>query len=222
MEYGLDARFPALHGARSDLPRFHHNSITFPSCMPSASISSRPEPRRSGVRKGLAFREMPGDECESLRISALFYAWMYGLPGEAALQGQEFGSAANGIMTAAWIGSARVRSRWPAPTREHLNYTYKSEPALWDLDDITKALSGSIHDATTAWWPSCGDHKQGRDRLCGQRHAAGFARLSARRPAPVSIARSSTPTARPMAEATSATWAVSRPTRPNGRAGRIP
>ena len=93
---------------------------------------------------------------------------------------------------------------------QHLNYIYKSEPALWDLDDTYEGFEWiDFHDADNSVVAFMRKSREGDVIVfVGERDAAGAARLSARRPGvPGSIARSSTPTRKPTAAATSATWA---------------
>ncbi len=132
--------------------RYHHNSITF-SLMYAFSehfvlVLSHDEVVHG---KGSLFGRMPGDEWQKFANLRLFYAWMYGHPGKKLLfMGQEFGQRGE------WNHDRELDWElldWPRHDGlrrlvQHLNYIYKSEPALWDQDDTYEGFEWiDFHDA---------------------------------------------------------------------------
>jgi 1,4-alpha-glucan branching enzyme len=132
--------------------RFHHNSITF-SIMYAFSehfvlVLSHDEVVHG---KGSLIGKMPGDEWQKFANLRMFLAWMYAHPGKKLLfMGQEFGQVRE------WNHDRGLD--WhllDAPLHDglrrmvqHLNYTYKSEPALWDQDDTHTGFEWiDFHDA---------------------------------------------------------------------------
>jgi len=132
--------------------RFHHNSITF-SIMYAFSehfvlVLSHDEVVHG---KGSLIGKMPGDEWQKFANLRMFLAWMYAHPGKKLLfMGQEFGQVRE------WNHDRGLD--WDlldAPLHDglrrmvqHLNYTYKSEPALWDQDDTHEGFEWiDFHDA---------------------------------------------------------------------------
>jgi len=95
--------------------------------------------------------KMPGDDWQKFANLRMFYAWMYGQPGKKLLfMGGELGQ----------------RNEWNHDTQldwdllelpqhdglrrfvQHLNYIYKSEPALWQQDDNYEGFEWiDFHDA---------------------------------------------------------------------------
>ena len=96
--------------------------------------------------------KMPGDEWQKFANLRMFLAWMYGHPGKKLLvHGRRVRSAAtNGIMTRSWTGNL-LGCRGTTVLRrlvQHLNYVYKTEPALWELDDTYEGFEWiDFHDA---------------------------------------------------------------------------
>jgi 1,4-alpha-glucan branching enzyme len=132
--------------------RYHHNSITF-SIMYAFSehfvlVLSHDEVVHG---KGSLIGKMPGDEWQKFANLRMFLAWMYAHPGKKLLfMGQEFGQVRE------WNHDRGLD--WhllDAPLHDglrrmvqHLNYTYKSEPALWDQDDTHEGFEWiDFHDA---------------------------------------------------------------------------
>src|SRR5438270_257342 len=76
MEHGLDARFPALHEHRPDLPalspRQHH---VLAALRVPGKFHSRSQPRRSGVRQALVViqnaRRRMAEVCQSPDVSGM-------------------------------------------------------------------------------------------------------------------------------------------------------
>jgi 1,4-alpha-glucan branching enzyme len=132
--------------------RFHHNSITF-SIMYAFSehfvlVLSHDEVvygKRSLLEK------MPGDDWQKFANLRMFYAWMYGHPGKKLLfMGGEFGQRRewNHDRELDWFLNTEPRHDGLRRLVQHLNYVYKNEPALWDLDDSYEGFEWvDFHDA---------------------------------------------------------------------------
>ena len=132
--------------------RFHHNSITF-SLMYAFQehfilVLSHDEVVH-GKRSLLA--KMPGDEWQQFANLRMFYAWMYGHPGKKLLfMGSEFGQRRewNHDRALDWELNELPRHDGLRRLVQHLNYIYKNEPALWDLDDTYDGFEWiDFHDA---------------------------------------------------------------------------
>ncbi len=132
--------------------RFHHNSITF-SIMYAFSehfvlVLSHDEVVHG---KGSLINKMPGDEWQQFANLRMFYAWMYGHPGKKLLfMGQEFGQRRewNHDRGLDWELNELPKHDGLRRLVQHLNYVYKSEPALWDLDDTNEGFEWiDFHDA---------------------------------------------------------------------------
>jgi 1,4-alpha-glucan branching enzyme len=132
--------------------RFHHNSITF-SIMYAFSehfvlVLSHDEVvygKRSLLEK------MPGDDWQKFANLRMFYAWMYGHPGKKLLfMGGEFGQRRewNHDRELDWFLNNEPRHDGLRRLVQHLNYVYKNEPALWELDDSYEGFEWvDFHDA---------------------------------------------------------------------------
>ena len=132
--------------------RFHHNSITF-SLMYAFQehfvlVLSHDEVvygKRSLLDK------MPGDEWQQFANLRMFFAWMYGHPGKKLLfMGGEFGQRRewNHDRELDWELLELPRHDGLHRLVQHLNYVYKNEPALWDLDDSHEGFEWiDFHDA---------------------------------------------------------------------------
>jgi len=132
--------------------RFHHNSITF-SLMYAFQenfilVLSHDEVVHG---KRSLLNKMPGDEWHQFANLRMFLAWMYGHPGKKLLfMGGEFGQRRewNHDGELDWQllgipGHDGVRR-----LVQHLNYVYKTEPALWELDDTYEGFEWiDFHDA---------------------------------------------------------------------------
>ena len=132
--------------------RFHHNSITF-SLMYAFQehfilVLSHDEVVHG---KRSLLKKMPGDEWQQFANLRMFLAWMYGHPGKKLLfMGCEFGQRRewNHDGELDWQllgvpGHDGVRR-----LVQHLNYVYKTEPALWELDDTYEGFEWiDFHDA---------------------------------------------------------------------------
>jgi len=132
--------------------RYHHNSITF-SIMYAFSehfvlVLSHDEVVHG---KGSLMGKMPGDEWQKFANLRLFYAWMYAHPGKKLLfMGQEFGQVRewNHDRGLDWHLLNEPRHDGLRRLVQHLNYVYKTEPALWDQDDTHEGFEWiDFHDA---------------------------------------------------------------------------
>jgi 1,4-alpha-glucan branching enzyme len=132
--------------------RYHHNNITF-SLMYAFQehfvlVLSHDEVVHG---KRSLLDKMPGDEWQQFANLRMFYAWMYGHPGKKLLfMGGEFGQRRewNHDRELDWDLLALPRHDGLRRLVQHLNYVYKSEPALWDLDDTHEGFEWiDFHDA---------------------------------------------------------------------------
>ena len=132
--------------------RYHHNNITF-SLMYAFQehfvlVLSHDEVVHG---KRSLLNKMPGDEWQQFANLRMFYAWMYGHPGKKLLfMGSEFGQRRewNHDRELDWDLVALPRHDGLRRLVQHLNYVYKSEPALWDLDDTHEGFEWiDFHDA---------------------------------------------------------------------------
>jgi 1,4-alpha-glucan branching enzyme len=95
--------------------------------------------------------KMPGDEWQKFANLRMFLAWMYGQPGKKLLfMGGEFGqfNEWNHDTQLDWQLLELPRHDGLHRLVQHLNYTYKNEPALWQLDDTYDGFDWiDFHDA---------------------------------------------------------------------------
>ncbi|PYT46153.1 MAG: hypothetical protein DMG45_00255 [Acidobacteria bacterium] len=95
--------------------------------------------------------KMPGDEWQKFANLRMFLAWMYGHPGKKLLfMGGEFGQRNewNHDTSLDWQLVNLPRHDGLRRLVQHLNYVYKSEPALWQLDDTYEGFDWiDLHDA---------------------------------------------------------------------------
>src|SRR5437867_4336026 len=102
--------------------------------------------------------KMPGDVWQKFANLRMFYAWMFGHPGKKLLfMGGEFGQWREWNHGAS-LDWGLLQSPLHDGVRrlvQHLNYLYKSEPALWDQDDTYEGFEWiDFHDAensVVAW-----------------------------------------------------------------------
>jgi 1,4-alpha-glucan branching enzyme len=88
--------------------------------------------------KGSMLNKMPGDLWQKFANLRMFYAWMYAHPGKKLLfMGGEFGQWRewNHDTSLDWHLCSYPEHDGLKRLVQHLNYLYKNEPALWDLDD---------------------------------------------------------------------------------------
>jgi len=132
--------------------RFHHNSITF-SLMYAFQehfvlVLSHDEVVHG---KRSLLNKMPGDEWQQFANLRMFFAWMYGQPGKKLLfMGGEFGQRRewNHDAELDWDLLGLPRHDGLKRLVQHLNYIYKTEPALWELDDTHEGFEWiDFHDA---------------------------------------------------------------------------
>ena len=132
--------------------RFHHGNITFSLLYAFQEhfvlVLSHDEVvhgKRSLICK------MPGDEWQKFANLRMFYAWMYGQPGKKLLfMGSEFGQwhEWNHDQSLDWHLLQEPRHDGLRRLVQHLNYTYKNEPALWQQDDTYEGFEWiDFHDA---------------------------------------------------------------------------
>jgi len=132
--------------------RFHHNNITF-SLMYAFHehfilVLSHDEVVHG---KRSLLNKMPGNEWQKFANLRMFYAWMYGHPGKKLLfMGGEFGQPSewNHDGELEWELLGRPRHDGVRRLVQHLNYVYKTEPALWECDDTHEGFEWiDFHDA---------------------------------------------------------------------------
>jgi 1,4-alpha-glucan branching enzyme len=101
--------------------------------------------------KGALLNKMPGDLWQKFANLRMFYAWMYAHPGKKLLfMGGEFGQWRE------WNHNQSLDwhlNNWPEHDGlkrlvQHLNHLYRSEPALYDLDDTYEGFEWiDFHDS---------------------------------------------------------------------------
>ncbi|MBV9619265.1 MAG: 1,4-alpha-glucan branching protein GlgB [Verrucomicrobia bacterium] len=132
--------------------RFHHGNITFSLLYAFTEhfilVLSHDEVvhgKRSLISK------MPGDEWQKFANLRMFFAWMYGQPGKKLLfMGGEFGQWREWNHDAGldWYLVDLPKHDGLRRLVQHLNYIYKSEPALWQQDDSYDGFEWiDFHDA---------------------------------------------------------------------------
>jgi 1,4-alpha-glucan branching enzyme len=101
--------------------------------------------------KGSLINKMPGDEWQKFANLRMFYAWMFGHPGKKLLfMGGEFGQIRewNHDRGLDWELTNVPRHDGLRRLVQHLNYVYRNEPALWDMDDNYESFEWiDFHDA---------------------------------------------------------------------------
>ena len=132
--------------------RFHQSSVTF-SIMYAFQenfilVLSHDEVVHG---KGSLITKMPGDEWQKFANLRMFYAWMFAHPGKKLLfMGCEFGQVRewNHDRGLDWELTNLPRHDGLRRLVQHLNHVYRSEPALWDLDDTYEGFEWiDFHDA---------------------------------------------------------------------------
>jgi 1,4-alpha-glucan branching enzyme len=101
--------------------------------------------------KGSIISKMPGDEWQQFANARLLYAWMYAHPGKKLLfMGSEWGQRAEWSHERSldwWVLEFPLHRGLRELVR-HLNYLYKNEPALFDMDDTWESFEWlELHDA---------------------------------------------------------------------------
>ena len=101
--------------------------------------------------KGSLITKMPGDEWQKFANLRMFFAWMYGHPGKKLVfMGGEFGQLRewNHDRGLDWDLLNLPKHDGLRRLVQHLNYSYRSEPALWDQDDTYEGFEWiDFHDA---------------------------------------------------------------------------
>jgi 1,4-alpha-glucan branching enzyme len=88
--------------------------------------------------KGSLYDKMPGDRWQKFANLRMFYAWMYAHPGKKLLfMGGEFGQTRewNHDQSLDWHLNQYPEHDGLRRLVQHLNWTYRNEPALFDQDD---------------------------------------------------------------------------------------
>jgi 1,4-alpha-glucan branching enzyme len=132
--------------------RFHHGNITFSllyAFQENFILVLSHDEVVYGKRSLLS--KMPGDEWQKFANLRMFYAWMYGHPGKKLLfMGGEFGqwNEWNHDTSLDWQLAGLPPHDGLRRLVQHLNYIYKSEPALWQQDDTYEGFEWiDFHDA---------------------------------------------------------------------------
>ncbi len=132
--------------------RYHHGNITFSllyAFQENFILVLSHDEVVYGKRSLLS--KMPGDEWQKFANLRMFLAWMYGQPGKKLLfMGGEFGQRNewNHDTNLDWELLKLPRHDGMCRLVQHLNYVYKSEPALWQLDDTYEGFDWiDFHDA---------------------------------------------------------------------------
>jgi 1,4-alpha-glucan branching enzyme len=132
--------------------RYHHGNITFSllyAFHENFILVLSHDEVVYGKRSLLS--KMPGDVWQKFANLRMFLAWMYGHPGKKLLfMGGEFGqwNEWNHDTSLDWHLAELPRHDGLRRLVQHLNYVYKSEPALWQLDDTYEGFDWiDFHDA---------------------------------------------------------------------------
>ena len=104
--------------------------------------------------KGSLINKMPGDAWQKFANLRMFYAWMYSYPGKKLLfMGGEFGQWQewNHDRSLDWHLLQFPMHAGLRRLVQHLNYLYRNEPALWQLDDSYEGFEWiDFHDAESS------------------------------------------------------------------------
>jgi len=132
--------------------KFHHSNITFSllyAFHENFILVLSHDEIVYGKRSLLS--KMPGDEWQKFANLRMFLAWMYGHPGKKLVfMGGEFGQSNewNHDTQLDWQLLELPRHDGLHRLVQHLNYTYKNEAALWQLDDTYDGFDWiDFHDA---------------------------------------------------------------------------
>ena len=132
--------------------RFHHGNITFSllyAFQENFILVLSHDEVVYGKRSLLS--KMPGDEWQKFANLRMFLAWMYAHPGKKLVfMGSEFGQLNewNHDVGLDWHLAQLPQHDGLRRLAQHLNYIYKSEPALWQLDDTYEGFDWiDFHDA---------------------------------------------------------------------------
>jgi 1,4-alpha-glucan branching enzyme len=101
--------------------------------------------------KGSLLNKMPGDEWQKFANLRMFFAWMYGHPGKKLVfMGGEFGQRRewNHDRALDWDLTNLPKHDGLRRLVQHLNYVYRNEPALWNMDDSHEGFQWiDFHDS---------------------------------------------------------------------------
>ena len=101
--------------------------------------------------KGSLIEKMPGDIWQKFANLRMFYAWMYAHPGKKLLfMGGEFGQWRewNHNQSLDWHLCGYPEHDGLKRLVQHLNFVYRSEPALYELDDTFEGFEWiDFHDS---------------------------------------------------------------------------
>jgi 1,4-alpha-glucan branching enzyme len=104
--------------------------------------------------KGSLVNKMPGDAWQKFANLRMFYAWMYSYPGKKLLfMGGEFGQWQewNHDRSLDWHLLQFPMHAGLRRLVQHLNFLYRKEPALWQLDDSYEGFEWiDFHDAESS------------------------------------------------------------------------
>src|SRR4051794_29899819 len=132
--------------------RYHHGNITFSllyAFQENFILVLSHDEVVYGKRSLLS--KMPGDEWQKFANLRMFLAWMYSHPGKKLVfMGSEFGQPNewNHDTQLDWELLKLPRHDGLRRLVQHLNHTYKNEPALWQLDDTYDGFDWiDFHDA---------------------------------------------------------------------------
>ena len=104
--------------------------------------------------KGSLLNKMPGDPWQKFANLRMFYAWMYSYPGKKLLfMGGEFGQWQewNHDRSLDWHLLQFPMHDGLRRLVQHLNFLYKNEPALWQLDDSYEGFEWiDFHDSESS------------------------------------------------------------------------
>src|SRR5437016_4640025 len=132
--------------------RYHHGNITFSllyAFQENFILVLSHDEVVYGKRSLLS--KMPGDEWQKFANLRMFLAWMYGHPGKKLVfMGGEFGQRNewNHDSQLDWELTNLPKHDGLRRLVQHLNYVYKNEPALWQLDDTYDGFDWiDFHDA---------------------------------------------------------------------------
>ena len=104
--------------------------------------------------KGSLINKMPGDAWQKFANLRMFYAWMYSYPGKKLVfMGGEFGQWQewNHDRSLDWHLLQFPMHAGLRRLVQHLNFLYRNEPALWQLDDSYEGFEWiDFHDAESS------------------------------------------------------------------------
>ncbi|MGC1480051.1 MAG: 1,4-alpha-glucan branching protein GlgB [Chthoniobacterales bacterium] len=115
--------------------------------------------------KGSMIGKMPGDDWQKFANMRMFIAWMWGHPGKKLIfQGMEFGqfSEWNYARSIDWHLKDQHLNAGLNRLIQHLNWLYRSEPALFDQDDSYDGFEWiDFNDADNTVWSFMRKSKNG-------------------------------------------------------------